>query len=185
MKKKSTKHTNHSLSKHIVELSNFTLDLQKKIEKANLLDGNTDHKFAFMTGNFNLVLPDHQPAEIIVPPRICTVPRTPDWFRGMINLRGNLLPVFDLDILISGNYSESYNWLLVFGTDESMASICIDTLPTTIELNNKLEKSHCDIPEILYAHVDNVYLENDVIWIEPDYTSLLSDLPRHFWSVET
>lgn len=169
-----------SIPQHIIELSNYTLELKNKIEQANLLDGNSGHKFVFKTGSFNLVLPEYQPAEVIVPPRICAIPNTPDWFRGMINLRGNLLPVFDLDGLITGAHSETRNWLIVFGNDESMASLCIDTLPTSMELNNKLDLADDEIPEILYKHLNNIYLEDNVIWLEPDYESLLSEFSMHF-----
>lgn len=180
MKKKSIQHAESTLPQHLIELSNFTLELKNKIEQANLLDGNTGHKFTFKTRCFNLVLPEHQPAEIITPPRICTIPNTPEWFRGMINLRGDLLPVFDLDGLVTGNPAETYHWLLVMGADESMASICIDTLPTSMKLNNTVELPAKDIPELLSAHVINTYIENNDVWMEPDYESLLTEFSRHF-----
>ena len=180
MKNDIDKHTDTSFSKRVAELSNFTLELQKKIEQANILDDSTGHKFAFKSKLFNLLLPAYQPAEIISPPQICTVPHTPDWFRGMINLRGNIVPVFDIDILVSGNYSESFNWLMVFGRDESMASICIDTLPSNMVFENRVEISGQEIPEILYAHINNAYREKDILWIEPNYASLLAEFSRHF-----
>lgn len=43
-----------------------------------------------------LALPDGQRAQMILDARVARIPNTQCWFRGMLSVRGNLLPVFDL-----------------------------------------------------------------------------------------
>jgi twitching motility protein PilI len=51
----------------------------------------------FRIDNENLVIPLDQTKEIFpVPQQITTVPKSPEWVYGIANLRGELLPIFDL-----------------------------------------------------------------------------------------
>mgnify|MGYP003952499105 CR=1 FL=1 len=43
-----------------------------------------------------LLLPPGDVAELVRGARVSAVPNTPSWFVGLINRRGNLVPVFDL-----------------------------------------------------------------------------------------
>ncbi len=56
----------------------------------------------FRLGEDWLVAPRAEVREVIVPPTLTRVPRTRPWFQGLANVRGNLLPVVDLQQLIGG-----------------------------------------------------------------------------------
>lgn len=50
----------------------------------------------FRLGNLKLVSPLGEVAEILTPPVMSKIPRTKSWVCGIANVRGNLLPVMDL-----------------------------------------------------------------------------------------
>jgi len=50
----------------------------------------------FRLGNQYLVAPLGEVAEILTPPRLSRVPRTKTWVCGIANVRGNLMPIMDL-----------------------------------------------------------------------------------------
>lgn len=56
----------------------------------------------FRLGAGWMVAPREEVREVIVPPALTRVPRTRPWFNGVANVRGNLLPVVDLQQLIVG-----------------------------------------------------------------------------------
>src|SRR3989304_4762892 len=49
-------------------------------------------------GATGIFLPYLKKVEIIELESVCPIPNTPMWFMGMINNRGNLLPLFDLKL---------------------------------------------------------------------------------------
>lgn len=50
----------------------------------------------FQLGDLQLVAPLNEVAEILVPPELSKVPRTKAWVCGIANVRGNLMPIMDL-----------------------------------------------------------------------------------------
>ncbi|HFD80124.1 MAG TPA: chemotaxis protein CheW [Gammaproteobacteria bacterium] len=50
----------------------------------------------FRLGDLRLVAPLGEVAEILTPPGLSRVPRTKAWVCGIANVRGNLLPIMDL-----------------------------------------------------------------------------------------
>jgi twitching motility protein PilI len=50
----------------------------------------------FRLGDLYLVAPLGEVAEILTPPRLSKVPRTKPWVCGVANVRGNLMPIMDL-----------------------------------------------------------------------------------------
>ncbi len=50
----------------------------------------------FRLGDLNLVAPLGEVIEILTPPELSRVPRTKPWVCGIANVRGNLLPIMDL-----------------------------------------------------------------------------------------
>jgi twitching motility protein PilI len=50
----------------------------------------------FRLGSMHLVAPLAEVSEILTPPSVSQVPRTKDWVCGIANVRGNLMPIMDL-----------------------------------------------------------------------------------------
>ena len=50
----------------------------------------------FRLGRLHLVAPLDEVAEILTPPGLSRVPRTKNWVCGIANVRGNLMPIMDL-----------------------------------------------------------------------------------------
>lgn len=54
----------------------------------------------FRLGNMHLVAPLGEVAEILTPPPLSRVPRTKTWVCGIANVRGNLMPIMDLQAFL-------------------------------------------------------------------------------------
>ena len=170
----------NSPSGQFEELSKYTLDLREKIQAASLYQGEKRYKYFFQCGNFNFILPDSQSAEIIRTPEIYDIPTTPIWFKGMINLRGNLLPVFDLHALVNKCEPEKHEWLIVFGNEGSMASLCINSLPVSIDIDESDVSGTTDEPGELSPYIVKTYKIDGKLYMEPDYNLLFSIFHENF-----
>ena len=53
-------------------------------------------RYGFTVGKVALLMRSDCMSEVVKPPPIYPIPNTPPWLSGILNLRGNLVPVFDL-----------------------------------------------------------------------------------------
>ncbi len=71
--------------------------LPQQIEVAEEWSG-----IGFRLGELRLVAPLGEVVEVLTYPGLSKVPRTKSWVRGIANVRGNLLPIMDLQGYLSG-----------------------------------------------------------------------------------
>lgn len=87
-------------------------------------------RHAFTVGRLNLLVGEGTVCEVLDAPPIARVPHTAPWFLGLVNLRGEIVPVFDLArVLGEGSGRTSMGRLLVIGRGEAAAGVLIDELP--------------------------------------------------------
>ena len=134
--------------------------------------------YGFRTGSLKFLLKPLEKVEVIEAVPTCPVPNTPGWFAGMINLRGDLVPVFDINFLIT-KIPASTKWIMVFRHGRCSAGIYIDTLPYAINPDTGIYEQPV-IPEILQECVENVYGQNDDIWLETDFEKFFLGLRTRF-----
>lgn len=66
-------------------------------ESAYLTDEvNTIRRLGFRIGNLGLLIAEQATSELSEVLAICPIPFSKNWLLGLMNLRGNLMPVFDL-----------------------------------------------------------------------------------------
>lgn len=87
-------------------------------------------QFAYTVSEFDILLEPTLKTEIIEQREVYPVPHAPDWCRGMISLRGRLIPVINLHHLLGKHFNQDHRWLLVIDTQQlPPAAIPIDRLP--------------------------------------------------------
>lgn len=85
-----------------------------------------------------------------------TVPQTPDYVKGVINLRGKIIPVFDLRIKL-GFSEKEYNHetcIIVVGVKDSLVGVIVDTVSEVININ----ESEIEPSPKFGKHIDTRYI---------------------------
>jgi len=83
------------------------LTVQKQSSDGTLVAQEQQGQYlTFLVGKEKLGISIHEVKEIIEISNITRVPMTPDYIRGVINLRGNVVPVVDLSARLSRERSE-------------------------------------------------------------------------------
>lgn len=140
-------------------------------EQANLgrVEAVAPIRFGFRVGEIGLLVPPGMLSELVEESEIYPLPTTPSWFRGLINLRGSLVPVFDLKKLfeIQGESTEVTN-LVVLNSGEEAVGILIDGLPVTLDATKVPEQSP-PLPPVLRKYSQTVYVRDQEIWVEFDF----------------
>lgn len=137
-----------------------------------------DTRYAIRVGDIGLLIGARVPSEFILPVPVSRVPNTPDWFSGLINLRGALLPVFDLEAMIANDRQATQTTVaggrllfLVLGRGERAAALKIHGFPQPLRGLEPLDQMP-PIPAPLDECVSNALVENGSAWLELDHERL-------------
>jgi len=132
-------------------------------------------RFGFRIGQIHLLIQTATLSEVIIQTPIYPMPNVPSWFTGVMNLRGNLIPVFDLhDVLETGEPGQKPS-VLVLDRGSDGVGILIDGLPHAVRLGGALH----NIPplhEMLQQHVSTAYRTENGIWLDFDHRSFFTAL---------
>ena len=96
--------------------------------------------------------------EIIRSAPITYVPNSPEFVEGVINLRGNIIPVIDLRKrlnLHSASYAKERDWILILDIAGRVTGFIVDSVTEVI----KVQENNIDPPpEILVAGLQSQYI---------------------------
>jgi twitching motility protein PilI len=155
-------------------LSRFKPPRALNIETPSILTARI--RFGFRIGDIGLLIGPNTTSEVQTQPPIYALPNTPSWLLGLINLRGNLVPVFDLNSLLeTGKSAPTKPMLLVLDKGSAMVGILINGLPQTVCLARKL-RNMPPLPAALKGYVQEAYARDKVLWLEFDHHSFFQSL---------
>ena len=105
--------------------------------------------------------------EILDAPRVRRLPLMPSWCSGLINVRGQLIPAFDLHACLDmAQQRATRQWWLVLGGGESAVAFPIDALPQSLLLSQATSIQTLALPERLQPHVVNGFRIDGELWFE-------------------
>ena len=128
-------------------------------------------------GSFNVLLPPDTVSEVIKGANVFQVPKTAPWVKGLLNLRGNLVPVFDLT-----NHFEpdapppEAPQTLAIGKGDDAVALLVDGIPKLASTDHPISYSALPLPDGIRNQVRAAYMEDDNMWLELDIPSLIESL---------
>jgi len=119
--------------------------------------------------------------EAAIKANVYPIPNVPSWIYGMINLRGNIIPVFRIDKFLTDGKTteEENNVVLVIGEGNNTVGLSIHELPIAVEIDEETVKKILppdDVPEIFSNCVNAAYDIDDKIWLEIDINTVLDNI---------
>ena len=117
--------------------------------------------------------------EILVAPTIYPIPNSPPWLFGMINLRGNILPVIELTHILSTSHKTSAGqFVLVVDKGSEALAVNIDALPKS--LNDPISVAEIGKMNILSEQFLKPGVQaSNTHWIELDIKQLLLHMKQN------
>lgn len=136
-------------------------------------------RYGFQLGKLGLLLQAGVASEVVEQPSIYPIPNAPDACRGLINLRGTLVPVYEIGQALGHiptvRSEQNKSALLILGRGDDMVGLLIDSLPVPIPvaLHQPLAPPE-HLPSVLHAHAGPCYRIDDRLWIEFDYQGFIT-----------
>ena len=173
MMKQPTNNASDNLLQPTAALTRFIVDL----DQLNVYDAEPEEQkhHGFSLGDMGFLFATNEKAEVVENTSTCSIPNTPLWFKGMINVRGNLVPVVDFGLLLDIKVKNLAEWVLILGAGNKSVGISIDNLPILVDSSKQIEEIP-PLPEILQKHNRAAFLHEKRIWLELDYGNFFTDL---------
>lgn len=123
-------------------------------------------RYGFIIGNLGMILPDGTLSEVMKMFEVFPVPNTEKWFKGMTNVRGNLVPVYDLSMMLGyTDETAKFNNLLVLDKGAGSIGILMNNLPRPYEVSVwKVVENRSEIPSAFDGFVDESYEDEGIVW---------------------
>jgi twitching motility protein PilI len=130
-------------------------------------------RYGVVIGGQRLLLDGSGAVRVLEPGPLSRLPNTHDWFLGLANVRGNLVPVYDLARWQALPAANPGRMLLVVGTDDLAAATLIDDSPRSLSV----PATACALPALsagFAAHAEEAFTLDDGIWTELDWDALFA-----------
>jgi len=134
-------------------------------------------RYGFKIDTLGLLIQLGSGSEVVQMPKIWTLPGAPPWLMGLINLRGNLVPVFELrQVLGLGQrVADEKALILIFDQGDKAVGIVIDDFPKPLLALSPLPNLP-QLPTALSGHVHTGYVKDQMIWLEFDHSAFFAEL---------
>lgn len=141
-------------------------------------------RYGINIGKQNLLFDKSILCEVTINTSVYPIPNVPLWLNGMINLRGNLIPVFKIDKFLAGDKETGKDNKIVFviGQGSDAVGLLINELPVAVEINEENTESISppdNTPEIFSDAINNAYEIDNIIWLEIDIDTVIKNLKSH------
>jgi twitching motility protein PilI len=133
-------------------------------------------RYGFRIGDLGLLINPDTGSEALPMLPIFSIPNTAPWLTGMINLRGNLVPIFDLAVLFDMPRSAgSQTFVIVLDKGVNGVGMIIDALPRAL-IGMQRMNNVPPLPRMLEKYVGASYDTDFGMWLEFDHKDFFQSL---------
>lgn len=134
-------------------------------------------RYGFRVGDMGFLIARMTLSEVMLPPAVYRLPNTQRWFLGIANLRGNLIPIFDLAPLLGHDAPRATETrtTLILDAGEKAVAIMIDGYPKMVSISGPLQ-SLPPLPGVIERYVDAGCAADGDIWLDLNHVGLFDSL---------
>lgn len=136
-------------------------------------------RYGFRVGSLNFLVEPQTVSEVIAMVPIAAIPNASPWLLGMINLRGNLVPVFDLAMLcaLDAPGDDPGRWILVLDRADHAVGLLIDGQPQAVRNMTPLETLP-SLPTALRGSVSGGFMADQEVWLDFDHRTFFRSISQ-------
>lgn len=154
--------------------------LQTETESMMAPEVKTEPVFGIRIGSMGFLVSTSRFCEVLDKIQVNSLPNVHPWISGILNLRGNLVPVFDLRLVLEETGDNKKRKLFSVDRGEKAVALWIDNYP---EIKNRLAmkplKKMPELPDILQRFVNSGYELDGQVWLDIKFEELFKALGRH------
>ena len=128
-------------------------------------------RYGFKISGIGFLIHPNTLCEVMKNFNVYPIPNTKPWMHGLVNLRGNLIPVYDLSLQLElSKEPMKHENLLIVDRGQDSAGILIDGLPVPCDTSEWPNLPRAPrLPSGLSECVSDAYSIDDVLWLGFDH----------------
>ncbi|MGL4995089.1 MAG: chemotaxis protein CheW [Deefgea sp.] len=130
-------------------------------------------RYGVIIGGVHLLLPQGVSAELLHDQMLTRILLAPPALRGVANVRGSVLPVFDLAKLLDAPAS-SDSHVLMLGNHPAALGLLLNGAP--IALTGLQAKENLQVPELFQSYLRGAWVHQGQNWLDIDLLQLFRNL---------
>jgi len=145
-----------------------------------------ENSFGIRIGSLGFLISTATYCEVLDKIQISSLPNVHPWISGLLNLRGNLVPVFDLHRALEEQAADlKKRRLFVIDRGDKAAALWIDNLPEIKTGASLLALKKLPLlPENLQRFVTKGYEQDGQIWLKLKFEDFFKLLGNHQYAME-
>lgn len=149
----------------------------RRRSRGPFVDAKIEMRHGFRIGDLQLMIRYEDSSSISEMYVVHRLPNAPEWCRGIVNMRGKLIPVFDLSMYMGIEHRDfTKEMLLVLGHGNDAVGVFIDGTLERLRLAGEEGGNLDAAPARLTSHLRSSSLIDGEIWYDLDVQSLVNDL---------
>lgn len=134
-------------------------------------------RYGYVISTMNFLVPEGVVCELLQKPVIYSLPNTPSYIAGLINIRGNIIPVMDIEKLLRIKSTSKINNILIFNKfdNANALALVIKGLPVLLEHSDNSVNAE-NHPDIIKDYINTGFSQTNADWVEFDPQVLFINL---------
>lgn len=145
-------------------------ELQSPLLQTNVSEEET-FRYGFRIADLGLLIPQGAHSTFIENTPIFSLPNTTDWLKGLVNVRGSIVPVFDLGKMLQIEIKPVKKSVITMTFRSRAFAFNVDSAQSVKE--SELSLSNSSAPDEFKEFSGAVYKDNKTAWIEFDFIRCL------------
>jgi twitching motility protein PilI len=164
--------------------SNDSVILQSEASP-DMQDTRGESIFGIHIANLGLLMSTASYCEVLDKIQVNALPNVQQWLSGIMNLRGNIVPVFDLHLMLEEVADNKKRRLMAIDRGDKAVALWIDGFPEIID-SKCLQplKLLPVLPQIFQNTVTCGYTKEDQVWLDVKLEDLFKILGRQQYPAE-
>lgn len=130
-------------------------------------------RHGFRIGRLGLLVDRQRSGEYLGEPAVFPMPNTAEWFAGLLNLRGSLVPVFDLgQVLELARGAQPARGVLILDKGENALALRVEGPPRSFHPGPALAQPP-PLDSVLRPYVRAAYQAQEQLWLDLDVPALI------------
>ena len=136
--------------------------------------------YSFNSAELCLLVPKDAMSEVLEDSYVHSIPLAPKWLIGACNVRGDILPIIDLNQILNNRKTKlitKQNIVLMIGSAEKAIGIVLNKIPKAIQFKKEEQATKfIKSPELLKPFINIAYKKNHNHWLCVDFLALITSL---------
>ncbi len=138
--------------------------------------------YSVAIGDLNFLIDSNTSCEVLEENEIYNIPLSEDWLIGVSNIRGDAVPIIDIEYLLSNKYTATNNpnsKTVIIDQAENAIGLIINRLPSSISFkSSQMTTDYSSLPNTIRPYVQYAYQNEGDVWA-------CINLPAFFESIST